>query len=296
MSEYKDKKCFIVTPIGGDNTDIRRAAEGVIDAVIMPLLIEFGFEPANITVAHRMPHPGSINKQVITRILEDDIVIANLTNLNPNVMYELAVRHASRKPVIQICEQGTRLPFDIIEERTIFYTNDMLGTVQLKEGLSSTIAEILKGDHQPDNPIYRVIESNLIQNADLKDADKYMISRLDQLEGVILKLVNKNNKISTNKNKSRVRSNRTFFIHFIGESKEFNDAIGEIQFELFSHGVFIDNANELVVPPSLKEAGIKAAAINIEDPDGSINLDIFQHIVNSVFEKHNLEIDHISLS
>jgi hypothetical protein len=107
-------RCFIVTPIGGDNTEIRRAAEGVIDAVVLPLLINnFGFRDTNITVAHRMPQAGSINRQVIQRILEDDLVITNLTGLNPNVMYELAIRHASRKPVIIICENGTKLPFDI---------------------------------------------------------------------------------------------------------------------------------------------------------------------------------------
>jgi hypothetical protein len=120
MNDYGDKSCFIITPIGGDNTEIRRAAEGVIDAVIIPTLIEIGFKEENIRVAHRMPNPGAINRQVITRILEDDLAIVNLTGLNANVMYELAVRHAVRKPVVQICEYGTKLPFDITEERTIF--------------------------------------------------------------------------------------------------------------------------------------------------------------------------------
>lgn len=116
----KDKTCFIITPIGDDQSDIRRAADGVIDAVIIPSLMEIGFKEDNIIAAHRMANPGSINKQVITSVLDCDLAIANLTNLNPNVMYELAIRHAVRKPVIQICQKGTRLPFDITEERTIF--------------------------------------------------------------------------------------------------------------------------------------------------------------------------------
>ncbi|MCY9579696.1 hypothetical protein [Paenibacillus alvei] len=187
--DYSNKKCFIVTPIGGDNTDIRRAAEGVIDAVITPLLVELGFKESNITVAHRMPQPGSINKQVIDRVLNDDLVITNLTNLNPNVMYELATRHCARKPVIQICEEGTRLPFDIVEERTIFYKNDMLGVVQLRENLNKMVPLAL-ADHKIDNPIYRVIQTNLIQASEtIVDADKLILSRIDQMENMISSLV-----------------------------------------------------------------------------------------------------------
>lgn len=110
----------------------------------MPTLIDLGFLESNITVAHRMPQPGSINKQVIQRVLYDDLVITNLTGLNPNVMYELAIRHAARKPVVQICEEGTKLPFDIVEERTIFYTDDMMGVTQLQIKLKQTVLEAIK--------------------------------------------------------------------------------------------------------------------------------------------------------
>ncbi|WP_127580874.1 hypothetical protein [Paenibacillus koleovorans] len=194
-----EKKCFIITPIGGDNSEIRRAAEGVIDAVIVPALTELRFQAQNIAVAHRMPNPGSINKQIIKRILEDDLVITNLTTLNPNVMYELALRHAIRKPVIQICEEGTKLPFDIVEERTVFYTNDMLGSVQLKEKLIQIIPEALN-DEKPDNPIYRVVESQIIQaSTSISDTDKFLISRIDKLESLIL---------NTYKNEPTVRNRK----------------------------------------------------------------------------------------
>ncbi|TKH90430.1 hypothetical protein FC691_31990, partial [Bacillus cereus] len=151
----KDKTCFIITPIGDDQSDIRRAADGVIDAVIIPSLIEMGFKDENIDVAHRMSNPGSINKQVITSVLDCDLAVANLTNLNPNVMYELAIRHAVRKPVIQICQKGTRLPFDITEERTIFYTNDMAGVIELNTTFKGMVTQAID-DEEPDNPIYRV--------------------------------------------------------------------------------------------------------------------------------------------
>lgn len=182
--ELDNKKVFIVTPIGGENTEIRRATDGVIDAVIIPSLIDIGFNEDNISVAHRISNSGSINKQIITRIIEDDLVIANLTKLNPNVMYELATRHAIRKPVVQICEDGTTLPFDIVDERTIFYTNDMKGVLDLSTSIKKHVKEAIKAD-KPDNPIYRAIQTEIIiKQSEPSEVDfkEYLINRLDTIE------------------------------------------------------------------------------------------------------------------
>src|SRR5215207_1311082 len=147
-SSDERKTCFVITPIGSDHSPTRRGAEGILDAVIVPVLQDLQFR---VEVAHRISAPGSITNQVIERLLEADLVIANLTELNPNVMYELAVRHAKRLPVVILAEVGTVLPFDVATERTLFYVNDMAGVHDLVPRLKRTVAEAIR-DANPDNP------------------------------------------------------------------------------------------------------------------------------------------------
>ena len=73
--------------------------------------------------------PGMINSQVIERLVDDEIAIANLTGNNPNVYYELAIRHGVNKHVINIKDGPEPLAFDIVGMRTINvdfrYINDI---------------------------------------------------------------------------------------------------------------------------------------------------------------------------
>lgn len=182
----KEFSCFVVTPIGAADSDTRRKAQGILDTVIRPILEKKGFE---VFVAHEISTLGSITKQIIKHLLEDDLVITNLTELNPNVMYELAVRHAIRRPVISIAEDNTTLPFDISDERTIFYKNDMAGAWELMPKLDISIDEAMR-DGNPDNPIYRVTESLIIkESVETPTAEKYIAKRLDDIEESISKIV-----------------------------------------------------------------------------------------------------------
>lgn len=184
------KKCFIITPIGDDSSAIRRHIDGVIDASIIPAL----GEKYDIIVSHRMYKSGTITKQIITEICNDDLVIANITDRNPNVMYELAIRHSIGKPVIMIAEKNTTLPADIIMERTVFYKNDAQGVIELTKLLKIAEEQIdYKDKCGPLYDVFKEINRDLYMLDEIKKKSdesetnqfSYLINRLDKIDSML---------------------------------------------------------------------------------------------------------------
>ncbi len=171
--EPKKMKCFVITPIGGAETPLRRHINGIIDAAIIPALQKFDI---NGHIPHRLDSSGSITKDIIVHLFDDELVIANLTELNANVMYEVAVRHSFRKKIIIIAEKGTVLPFDIKDQRVIFYENDAQGVIDLQKELEKKIESVL---NEKDEDISNVVYDSLQGKAN-KDHVMENISKMGQ--------------------------------------------------------------------------------------------------------------------
>src|SRR5262245_18567694 len=81
--------CFLIAPIGLPDSPERRRLTGLAK-LLHGILPTVGL---GLLCPHEIPEAGSITEQVINALYRSRLVIADLTGLNPNVMYELAIRH-----------------------------------------------------------------------------------------------------------------------------------------------------------------------------------------------------------
>lgn len=114
----KKRRCFVISPIGPENSDVREHADAVFDYIITPAMEECGIEAMR---SDRLAEPGKISDQMFREILDDDLCIAVLTFHNPNVFYELAIAQAAARPLIILLQKGEVLPFDVADLRCVTY-------------------------------------------------------------------------------------------------------------------------------------------------------------------------------
>ncbi len=159
-----EKDCFIIAPIGDAESDTRKRSDQILKHVISPALKECGYKA---TRADQISEPGMITSQVIQRIVDDPLVVADLTERNPNVFYELAIRHAIRKPLVQIIKKGEQIPFDVAGTRTIHVDHHDLDSVESAK--SEIIAQVKALEKNPANletPISVSLDLQLLRQSD----------------------------------------------------------------------------------------------------------------------------------
>lgn len=137
MSDHavqKQCRCFVIGPIGADHSNERKHADFVFDGIIVEAL-QGHISGIHITRADKDSYPGMITDRIINAIVESEIVIADLTYLNPNVFYEIGIRHSNEKPIIHIAEIGTALPFDNLGHKVVFYDKTSWQSISISRQL-----------------------------------------------------------------------------------------------------------------------------------------------------------------
>lgn len=153
-----DLTCFYITPIGEDGSEARKHSDLFLGSIIEPAIEALGLK---VVRADAIDTPGLITNQIVEYILRSRLVIADLSFHNPNVFYELALRHVSRLPTIQIVRKGDKIPFDIGNFRTIILDcSDIYTLVPKLETYKSEIASqarrVLEDPNVVENPVTSV--------------------------------------------------------------------------------------------------------------------------------------------
>jgi len=159
--------CFIISPIGEPDSPTRKRANQILKHIFKPAAEECGYKAIR---ADEISEPGDISTQVINHILEDPIVIADLTERNPNVFYELAIRHVIRKPFIQIIEEGESIPFDVFGLRTIKVDHhDMDSVNDAKKDIIAQINSIKQEGYEVTSPVSSALDLSSLRRSDNPD-------------------------------------------------------------------------------------------------------------------------------
>jgi len=123
-----DKHCFIVMPYGRSPSEIRWF-KGWYDVVIKLSVAGCGYEPK---LSSAEEQPSAINDEIRTHLTYDPMVVVDLggatfdADPNPNVMYELGIRHALGLPLVMMAWKGQKLPFDVGNQRVIMEGRELL--------------------------------------------------------------------------------------------------------------------------------------------------------------------------
>lgn len=173
--------CFVISPIGKEESKLHAVFKEVLDYIIKPAFEDLDYKYSVIR-ADDINRTGSFIKDILDSIYSSHVVIADLTGQNPNVFYELGVRHSLRPRTILIAQNLDDIPSDLREYRTIIYNTSAKGALAFKKRIREFLSEIHKEPERPDNPVLdrlgNIAENKLAQVEAERNTLKSELSKL----------------------------------------------------------------------------------------------------------------------
>ena len=156
-----EKQCFVIMPFstkGGRRTGYW---DNFFSDFIKPAVEKLGY-----TCSRSSAVPGNIIKVIVNELVNSDVVLAVLTDYNPNVWYELGTRHSLKRGTIMMLENGQDIPFDLIHYGVIFYDDEIAGVRKFQEDLRKAIEKIESDG--PDSPVQDFVTHIIQRKPSLK--------------------------------------------------------------------------------------------------------------------------------
>lgn len=161
------KKCFVVSAIGGDGTEIRKRADKVFRFIISPVCEKCGFDAIRVD---QINQADSITQTIIDHLKDAELVIADITGHNPNAFYEIGYRACTGKPIVHLKEKGETIPFDISNIRAFDYDlTDLEAVEEVKERLEQTIKSLKIVERE--ESIQEQFEDDDVVNEEISSSD-----------------------------------------------------------------------------------------------------------------------------
>ena len=155
----------------------------VFEDVINPAVVQSGLGYDCFRAKVRR---GAIIDQIIEHIDQSDVVIADLTDRNPNVFYELGVRHSLHVGCILIAQRISDVPFDLQSYGVLEYSRNPGGVTAFKKEIRQLLKEIEENPEKPDGPVMSYLQyknKRLMSNEEIQSRiDERVSNGLNRLE------------------------------------------------------------------------------------------------------------------
>ncbi|WP_157510444.1 hypothetical protein [Flavobacterium frigidarium] len=158
-----EDNCFVIMAISDQKyDDLEISADQLKDDyenVIKPAILS-ARSKMNIVRADECAVPGTITTDILTHLMYDTFVIADVTFPNPNVFYELGLRHSFKPGTILIKNSSVKIktPFDISHQRYIEYECTPKGIQDLAKQLREFFNWYDKNPLKPDNQVLHLAQ------------------------------------------------------------------------------------------------------------------------------------------
>lgn len=139
------------------------------------------FNVADFQIDRASAPQGNITGSILKDLKESDIVIAVLTDHNPNVFYELGIRHTQSNKTVMLCEESQRIPFDLSNYGVGLYKDNKVRYRRIEKELLERLQQIALNPNKPDNPFFDLIVNPQPSAKSVKPDIK--VSVVDQIEG-----------------------------------------------------------------------------------------------------------------
>lgn len=160
-----ERTCFVIMPFGDkvDKDGKTVHFDEVYDTFIEPTIKALDIECIR---CDKIVESGGIHNKMFTNIYDADVTVVDTTMLNPNVFYELGMRHSVKRNVTIIIQQaGTQIPFNISGFTIVSYKmDDPVALKQATESIQTMITNGLANVKKSDSPIYGVLPNLRVEN------------------------------------------------------------------------------------------------------------------------------------
>ena len=139
----RQRRAFVLMPF-------EKALDWVYDDLIRPPFEDTGYL---VSRADDIVSQQNILRDVVAGICEADVVIADLTNTNPNVYYELGLAHALEKQVVLLSQDVNKVPFDLRSYRILEYGSRFDSFDEAKKRLATLAKGVAEGKVRFGSPV-----------------------------------------------------------------------------------------------------------------------------------------------